>query len=299
MRAKVGFFGFGFRGGLARFIRFGFRGALLIDRSGFIARGLFGGGLRGLLLCNRGGGGLLSFRFLPRGIGGGLFRFLLHSNGIGFGGFRLLASEFRVLAPLDFRGGLLFGGFLIRGGFGLRVFFGFLFYGHDARFFGGFHNFARRGIDGFFLALSAVDFFRVLELLFGFGQRRGGVFIGLRDACDSNGVARFEQFERSFAVDAKDGVLNFGVRRRIDAAAEQFILGINVFDFALRGRTQDIFENNHVARLRDGEIRLGRDDHAESLHVRDGFDLAAAVFKQLLRRDSRRGLAERRPTARR
>ena len=224
MRAKIRFFGFGACGGLARFIGIGFRGALLIDCGGFISRCLFGGSLRGLLLRDSGGGGLLGFLFLARGIGGGFFRFLLHANGFGLGGFRLQASLLGVLAALDFSGGLFFGSFFLGGDFGLRVLFGFLFYGHHARFFRGFDNFARGGFDRFFLALAAVDVFGVFELLLGSGQRRGGVFVGLRDARDANGVARFEEFERRFAVDAEDGVFDFRVGRGIDAASQQFVL---------------------------------------------------------------------------
>src|SRR5258708_5011237 len=48
--AKLGFFGFGLRGGLARFFGFGFGGTLLRDGGGFIFCSLIGGGLRGLLL---------------------------------------------------------------------------------------------------------------------------------------------------------------------------------------------------------------------------------------------------------
>jgi len=70
LRAKLGLFGFGLRGGLAGFLRFGFGG-------GLVAGGLRGGGLRGLLLRYGGGGGLIGFLFLARGFGGGLLRFLL------------------------------------------------------------------------------------------------------------------------------------------------------------------------------------------------------------------------------
>src|SRR6266568_2987732 len=51
-----------------------------------------------------------------------------------------------------------FGGFLVPGDFCVGVFFGFLFYGHDAGFFGGLHDFAGGGDDGFFVALAPVDF---------------------------------------------------------------------------------------------------------------------------------------------
>src|SRR6267142_5034251 len=89
---KLGFFGFGLRGGLARFFGFGFGGALLGDGSGAVASGLLGGGLRGLVLEQSGGAGLLGFGFLAGGFGGGLLRFLLHAQGFGLGSFGLLAS---------------------------------------------------------------------------------------------------------------------------------------------------------------------------------------------------------------
>src|SRR5260370_310766 len=52
---------------------------------------------------------------------------------------------------------------------------------------------------------------------------------------DAHGVAGFKKLQRRFAVDAKDGVFNFGVGGGIDAAAEKFVAGINVFDFAESG----------------------------------------------------------------
>src|SRR6267378_2703126 len=48
--AKLGFFGFGLRGGLARFFGFGFGGALLGLSGGPVSCGLVGGSLRGPLL---------------------------------------------------------------------------------------------------------------------------------------------------------------------------------------------------------------------------------------------------------
>jgi len=69
--AKLGFFGFGLRGSLARFFGFGFCGALLGDGGGPVFGGLVGGGLRSLLLEQRGGAGFFSFRFLASGFGGG------------------------------------------------------------------------------------------------------------------------------------------------------------------------------------------------------------------------------------
>src|SRR4029077_19315429 len=110
------------------------------------------------------------------------------------------------LTALDFGGGVragpgfaVFGGSLLCGDFGLRVFFGLLFYGHDASFLGGADGFARGGFDGFFVALATVHFFGVAELLLGLGESGSGVFVGEGDARDSNGVARFEKFERRFA----------------------------------------------------------------------------------------------------
>src|SRR5438309_8709114 len=48
--AKLGFLGFGLRGGLASLFGFGFGGALLRLSGGAILGGLVGGSLRGLLL---------------------------------------------------------------------------------------------------------------------------------------------------------------------------------------------------------------------------------------------------------
>src|SRR6266478_3914733 len=238
--AQLGFFGFGLRSGLARFSGFGFGGTLLGDGSGAVFGGLVGGGLRGLLASSLGFLAALSFSY---GIGAGL-------------------------------GFAFFGGFLVPGDFCVGVFFGFLLHGHDAGFFGGLHDFAGGGDDGFLVALARVDFFGVAELQFGLGKSGSGVFVGERDVRDANGVARFKEFERGLAVDAKDGVFDFGVGRGVDAAAEKLVAGVDVFDFAERGGTKNVFEHHGIAGLSDGKVRFGGDDHAEGLHVGDGFHFA-------------------------
>ena len=94
---------------------------------------------------------------------------------------------------------------------------------------------------------------------------------------DAHGIARLEEFERGLAVDAEDGVLNLSVGRRIGSAAHQLVIGADVFDFGHGGYS--VFEDHGVAGLRDGKIRLGGDDHAEGLHVGDGFDFARATLE--------------------
>src|SRR6266446_4600162 len=221
-----------------------------------------------------------------RGGGGGLLRFLLHALGFGLGGFRLLASSLGLLAALSFSYGVgaglgfaFFGGFLVPGDFCVRVFFGFLLHGHDAGFFGGLHDFAGGGDDEFLVALAAVDFFGVAELQLGLGESGSGIFVGERDVRDAYRVARFKKFERGLAVDAKDGVFDFGVGRGVDAAAEKLVAGVDVFDFAERGGTEYVFEHDGVTGLSDGEVRFGGDDHAEGLHVGDGFHFASAILQ--------------------
>jgi len=80
----------------------------------------------------------------------------------------------------------------------------------------------------FFVALARVNVFGILELLFGFGECGSGIFVSQGYVRDAQGVARFKKFERRFAVDAKDGVFDFGVGGGIDAAAEKFVAGINI-----------------------------------------------------------------------
>src|SRR5260370_1057997 len=173
----------------------------------------------------------------------------------------------------------ILGGSLFRGDSGLGVFLGFLFYSHDAGFFGGLHDFAGGGDDGFLVALAAVDFFGAAELLLGLGESGSGVPVCEGDVRDAHGVARLKKFERSFAVDAEDGVFDFGVGRRVDAAAKKFVAGVDIFDFAESGRAENVFENHGVARLSDREIGFGGDNHAEGLHVGDGFYLTGAAFE--------------------
>ena len=113
--------------------------------------------------------------------------------------FRLLASLFSFKAALRFGGGIgarfrfaFFRSFFVRGNLGLRVFLGLLLHSHDARFFGGDHNFTSGGFNGFFIALAGIGFFRGAELLFGLCDGGSGVFIGQSDVRDAHRVARFE-----------------------------------------------------------------------------------------------------------
>src|SRR5260370_17531020 len=113
----------------------------------------------------------------------------------------------------------ILGGFLFGGDSGLGVFLGFLFYGHDAGFFRGLHDFAGGGDDGFLVALAAVDFFGVAELLLSLGESGSGVPVSEGDVRDAHGVARLKKLEWSFAFVATHGVFNFGFGRRVDATA--------------------------------------------------------------------------------
>src|SRR5206468_11206080 len=171
-----------------------------------------------------------------RGIRGRFFSFCSQTFCLGFGGFSGLACLLGVRAAFHFVGGILtrfrfagFGGGFVRGGLGLRHFFGFLFYGDDASFFCGLHGIASRSGNGFLVALLAIEVFRRSELLRRFGQRRTGVFFRARVSRDANGVARFEEFDGSSAIDAKNGVFDFGVRGRIYAPREQLVARLDGF----------------------------------------------------------------------
>ncbi len=93
---------------------------------------------------------------------------------------------------------------------------------------------------------------------------------------DADGVARFEQFQRSLAVDAEDGVLNVRVGRGVGAASDEFVLGFDVLGGGAADRRA--FGDDHVAGLAHGEVRLGGNDHAEALQVGEGLDLRVAVM---------------------
>jgi len=190
---------------------------------------------------------------LASGFGGGLLRLLLHAEGVGLGGFGLLASLLGFLAALHFSCGVArarasrsSAALLSAAIFALASSSAFA-HGHYAGFFGGLNDFAGGGDDGFLVALAAVHFFGVAELQFGLGESGSGIFVGERDVRDPHGVARFKKFERGLAVDAEDGVFDSGVGGRIDAAAEQLVAGVDVFDFAEGGGAKDVFEHNGVA----------------------------------------------------
>ena len=200
-------------------------------------------------------------------------------------GFGLLASLFGFQAPLRFGDGIgarfgfaIFRCFLFGSNSSLSIFLGLLLHSHHAGFFGGLNNFAGGCLDSLLVALAAINLFRRAELLLGFGQRGSGIFIGKSNVGDAHGIACFEKFQRRLAVNAEDGVFNLGVGGGISAAGNKFVAGIDVLDLRHRGVTH-VFEDYGVARLGHGKIRLGGDDHAEGLHVGDGFDFARATLE--------------------
>ena len=113
-------------------------------------------------------------------------------------------------------------------------------------------------------------------LSFDFGN--GRILVGRGVSRDANRVPRLKEFDRSFPVDAENSVFYFGVGRGIDAAREKFVTRFNIF---ARG-IASVLKDDGIAGLRDSEVRLGGDNHAERLHVSDGFYLAVAAFESEL-----------------
>ena len=199
--------------------------------------GFVGFGGQNLLLRYGFGLGLLGLIFLARGFLRGGERFLLHALGFGFrlfgGGAGLLGlparlRSFGIGAALGFGIGVGAGfGFAGCSG-GLGFVLGLLFDSHQAGFFGGFGGFLGGGFDRGLVLLLAVDFLGVQQLLSGFRHDRRRVLVGGRDVRDAYGIARFEQFQRSLAVDSENCVLNVGVGRRICTAGYQFVSGVDI-----------------------------------------------------------------------
>ena len=116
------------------------------------------------------------------------------------------------------------------------------------------------------------------QLLAGLGDDRGRVLLARRVVGNAQGVARFEQLERSLAVHAEDRVLNMRVGGGVGASRDELELGVDVF---AGGAADDgTLSHHHVAGLGDGEVGLGGDDHAEALQVGIGFELRVAVMVQ-------------------
>jgi hypothetical protein len=127
-----------------------------------------------------------SFRFLL-----GLKRFRFQTLGFSFGRLGLsarvlglLARSFGISTALRFSssisGGLrgaLLSSLLIGGSYGLCIFLGFLLHGHHARFLRSVYSLASQALDGRFIALLYVSFFRLTKLLVGLGNDGAGVFI--------------------------------------------------------------------------------------------------------------------------
>jgi len=53
-----------------------------------------------------------------------------------------------------------------------------------------------------------------------------------------------QKVQAGLAVDAKDGVFDFGVGGRVDAAADKLVAGVDVFDFAERGGTKNVLQHD-------------------------------------------------------
>src|SRR5579859_6135111 len=272
LRAQLGFFVFGLRGGLQSFLGLSFGGVLLVESclTSLLGFGLLFGGFER---------GLFRFGFLPGGFLSGLLGFEFHALGFGLGLLGLKAGLLGFLTATGFRFGFaVFSGFFLRGEAGLRFLFSLLLDGHYANFFGGFDDIASGRLHHLFVALGVIGVFRGGQLLFGLGQRGSRVLAATGVARDANGIACFEEFARGLGVDAENGVFDFGVGGRVDAAAEEFVGGVDVFDFAAASDGNRVFEDDHVSGLGDGEIGLGGDDHGEGLHVGDGLDLSGAIF---------------------
>ncbi len=109
------------------------------------------------------------------------------------------------------------------------------------------------------------------------GQDRWRIFVGNSEIGDSHCIAGFKKHAWRLAVDAKDSVLDFGVRGRIGAAPQQLVPGFDVFLAAHRGCANNVFHHHHIARLIHGEIRFCRHDHAKRLHISDRLHAAAVM----------------------
>src|SRR5579864_2998164 len=233
--------------------------------------GFVGLGGQGLLLGDRIRFGFLRVRFFARCFGGGGLSLLLHAFRVGF---RLLgggASSFGIRAgPFGFGAAFRFcirvsASFSFAGSRGgLRFLFSFLLNRHHAGFFRGLRSFLCGDFHRNFVLLLAVHFFRVPQLSVRLAQNRDRVLVSGGYVCNTQCVARLEKFQWSLAVDAEDGVLNMGVGGGIRSPRDQFVLGIDVCPGSRHRRA---FHDDHVAGLRDREIRFGGDDHAKSLQV--------------------------------
>ncbi len=128
-----------------------------------------------------------------------------------------------------------------------------------------------------------------------FTDGRRGIFFGRSVSCGAQRIACFKELQRSFAVNAEDRVLDFGVRRGIHAAGEKFVTRFDAFSASV-----GIFQNHGVPRLRYREIGFRSDDHAEGLHIGDGLYFAAAalqrkfaeIFRAALRRNGPQNIGE-------
>ena len=274
--AHLLFFGFGgealgvgFGGGLLG--AFGLSLGLLLLLEGGSAGGIGGGtgGIGGgLILIGLGGGGF--------GIAAGLFG----GGALGIGclsvGLRLLGSGLGLLriGLRQFGGGAL-GGYLL---FLEAAFVGqFLIFhfavGDDAGVFGHLGGFASVSLDGF-AAVVTHEILGVLEGDDGFLKSLPGVFFGAGEACDLDGIFGFGELQRSFRFDFH-GLVGGGIEDVL-TALEEFVFGVHVLDGAGGIVTDEIFHDHDVARLGDGEIRLGGDDQAEDLE-RGGGEEAAVI----------------------
>jgi len=224
------------------------------------------------------------FGFLARGFLGGFLRFLLHAHGFSLGGFGLLASLLGFLTALRFRYGVgvglgfaFFGGSLVRGDSCLSIFLGLLLYGHDASFFGGFDDLAGGSYDVFLLALARVNFFRVAELLFALASV-GAAYLLARAMCAMRMELRASKSSSGSCGRCKRWRFRFWCWRKSRCRADKLVAGVDVFDFAERGGTKNVFQHDGVTGLIDGRNTFGGDDHAKGLHLGDGFHFTTAIF---------------------
>jgi len=73
----------------------------------------------------------------------------------------------------------------------------------------------------------------------------------------------------------QSSIVDFGVGRGIRTASQQLITSFNTFAPGI-----GVFQNHRVAWLRYCEKGFGADNHAEGLHIGDGFYFAIAALKR-------------------
>jgi len=93
---------------------------------------------------------------------------------------------------------------------------------------------------------------------------------------------RLTEFERQRRIHGVRPERREVAVHHVRASLQQLVLGVDGLDRTLRIRADLVFDDDHIARLRDRKVRFCGDDQRERLQIRRHVEFAVVATKQHL-----------------